>query len=388
MGNRAVRIGNAGDDVKELQTALLELKLYDGEVDGKFGTKTGRALIAFQNSRGLVADGVAGPKTWAALQAGAKSSIVLAVQEKLQRAGFEPGEPDGILGEKTRAALIAFQESVEKLEPSGAIDAETLAALDQALKTLDGEDAPSSEPETCSASTWEEFRSLVALMTSTPVRYGPGRGLFLGGKFVVTHGPGALGLKNWKTHREDSYPSFHCTSWVNFFLGWLLKYDGDYTHAGNVPSVFDLLESSRALHTQPNASAFRGYAPHARPIVSDGTSTKRLKMAKAVDIRELYARRASLPSFVVCGQSSRQKAGGWKWWHHVVLFAVDHRAPGHPLYRIAADGHKDAEGYSGNAMRWIEITKDSAPMFASAAYLAYGIYDVGEGPRAQVVLEP
>lgn len=388
MGNRAIRIGNTGGDVKELQTALVAIGLYTGEVSGKFDVPTTKAVISYQNMRGLQPDGVVGPKTWAALAENAKSVDVERLQEQLTLAGFDPGPVDGIMGEKTRAALVAFQESVDKLEPSGVANVETMAALVQANRSLDGEAPSSTPPETCSAATWGEFRALVSQVTDThsPVRYGPGRGLFHSGKFVVTYGPGGLGLKNWATHREETYPSFHCTSWANFFLAWLLRYDADYTHAGNVPSVFDLLEKSRDLHTQKGASAYRGYAPHARAIVSDGSSTKRLKMAKAVDIRELHARRASLPSFMVCGQSSKQKAG-WKWWHHVVVFAVDHRAPGHPLYRIAADGWRDANGYSGNPMKFVEIDAKSMSAFSNAAYLAYGIYDVGEGPRAPVVFE-
>ena len=68
MGNRAIRIGNTGDDVKDAQARLAHLGLLADEgVDGKFGPQTVRAVIAFQRANTLAEDGVVGPGTWAAL---------------------------------------------------------------------------------------------------------------------------------------------------------------------------------------------------------------------------------------------------------------------------------------------------------------------------------
>ena len=61
--------GSKGGYVKEMQTLLN----YSGcganlQVDGVFGPLSEIALIAFQKMRGLKADAICGPKTWAALQ--------------------------------------------------------------------------------------------------------------------------------------------------------------------------------------------------------------------------------------------------------------------------------------------------------------------------------
>ena len=56
-----------GDDVAELQRRLNALGFDAGRVDGIFGADTHRALVEFQRSTGLVADGMCGPDTVAAL---------------------------------------------------------------------------------------------------------------------------------------------------------------------------------------------------------------------------------------------------------------------------------------------------------------------------------
>ena len=53
--------------VLQLQERLTELNYYSGELDGLFGDATHKALVAFQKANGLGADGLAGEKTYAAL---------------------------------------------------------------------------------------------------------------------------------------------------------------------------------------------------------------------------------------------------------------------------------------------------------------------------------
>ena len=64
-----LRKGSKGEYVTLLQTKLIQMGYDVGNTgaDGSFGDKTRAAVIAFQKDRGLTADGVVGEKTWAAL---------------------------------------------------------------------------------------------------------------------------------------------------------------------------------------------------------------------------------------------------------------------------------------------------------------------------------
>jgi N-acetylmuramoyl-L-alanine amidase len=57
-----------GDDVAALQQRLLEMGFDPGRCDGRFGAHTEAALREFQRNVGLIADGILGPTTLAALQ--------------------------------------------------------------------------------------------------------------------------------------------------------------------------------------------------------------------------------------------------------------------------------------------------------------------------------
>jgi putative chitinase len=62
--------GASGPDVVALQTKLQQLGFSPGAIDGDFGPGTQAAVLAFQRSEGLLADGVVGPRTAAALGLG------------------------------------------------------------------------------------------------------------------------------------------------------------------------------------------------------------------------------------------------------------------------------------------------------------------------------
>ncbi|MFD6668990.1 MULTISPECIES: peptidoglycan DD-metalloendopeptidase family protein [Streptomyces] len=65
-----LREGSSGTEVKYLQRGLNATLGRSLAVDGKLGSASKAAVVAYQKSRGLAADGVVGPSTWSALKSG------------------------------------------------------------------------------------------------------------------------------------------------------------------------------------------------------------------------------------------------------------------------------------------------------------------------------
>ena len=134
-------------EVSTLQELLSKRGFYNGAVDGIMGPQTRTAIVAAQQSYGLVADGIAGTQTLAALESGAsKVSIatknpattssatktsdkdVAALQQLLAKRGFYNGAIDGVKGAQTNAAIASAQKNYG-LTVDGIAGAQTLAAL-------------------------------------------------------------------------------------------------------------------------------------------------------------------------------------------------------------------------------------------------------------------
>jgi hypothetical protein len=62
-----VKRGDSGEDVQSVQGLLQARSHPEVSIDGDFGAKTETAVKGLQNWAGLTADGIVGPKTWAAL---------------------------------------------------------------------------------------------------------------------------------------------------------------------------------------------------------------------------------------------------------------------------------------------------------------------------------
>jgi peptidoglycan L-alanyl-D-glutamate endopeptidase CwlK len=70
-----IKEGSTGPAVVRLQIKLKKVGFNPGRADGDFGPATAAALIGFQKSAGLLADGVAGPRTLAALKLAANDRL-------------------------------------------------------------------------------------------------------------------------------------------------------------------------------------------------------------------------------------------------------------------------------------------------------------------------
>jgi uncharacterized protein YraI len=68
LGDRLLKKGMKGEDVKELQEALNKLGYSCGQVDGDFGSNTQKAVKSFQSAKGLIADGEYGAQSHAVMK--------------------------------------------------------------------------------------------------------------------------------------------------------------------------------------------------------------------------------------------------------------------------------------------------------------------------------
>lgn len=128
----AMKQGSKGTTVKQLQQNLIGLGYLDGTADGSYGSKTRKAVEAFQADFGLKADGTAGEATQTAIY-----NAVVRLQVELKNAGYAPGTADGHFGSKTRAALEKFQRD-EELEVTGEMNKATWSAMDRSSMGIRG----------------------------------------------------------------------------------------------------------------------------------------------------------------------------------------------------------------------------------------------------------
>src|ERR1700733_1041449 len=74
-----LQLNSSGPEVTALQQALQAAGFSPGTIDGSFGPGTEAAVLAFQRSKGIAADGIVGPNTATALGLAAIPSIPSAI---------------------------------------------------------------------------------------------------------------------------------------------------------------------------------------------------------------------------------------------------------------------------------------------------------------------
>jgi hypothetical protein len=141
-GTLAVAVtARANPQLAGLQVALARHGLYTGPVDAIPGPVTRAAIRSFQSHRGLVPDGIVGPKTRRALgrwgrplfgarviRPGMKGWDVAVLQYLLLRHRLLRAKPDGVFGPRTEAAVVHFQR-VRGLAPDGVVGPVTAHGL-------------------------------------------------------------------------------------------------------------------------------------------------------------------------------------------------------------------------------------------------------------------
>jgi peptidoglycan hydrolase-like protein with peptidoglycan-binding domain len=134
--------GYTNVQIAGLQVALQARGVYTGPVDGVSGPETARAVRIFQRQRGLRVDGIAGPRTRAALgklgrplfgrrilKRGRTGWDVSVLQFLLDRRGLLGCELDGRFGGMTARAVRRFQRR-NGLAVDGIVGPATFAKLD------------------------------------------------------------------------------------------------------------------------------------------------------------------------------------------------------------------------------------------------------------------
>lgn len=149
---------NNNADVRKMQERLKELGYFDSGCTGNYASVTFAAVVDFQKANGLTADGVAGAKTLAKIYSsdavpkkGGKNEItgdddlihplpsttlrknmknddVVTMQKRLKELGYFTATCTGLYGDKTVAAVKAFQKK-NNLKADGIAGSKTLSAM-------------------------------------------------------------------------------------------------------------------------------------------------------------------------------------------------------------------------------------------------------------------
>lgn len=208
-GAASYRQGSRGSGVKQMQDKLISLGYLNGRADGVFGRATKNAVIAFQRSAGLKADGIAGNMTLgmlfgstasqpskpnpsptpsnpvpsnpinnvsapitSTLRYRSRGTQVVTLQRRLNEHGFNCGKADGIFGKGVLNAVKAFQRS-RGLKADGIVGRGTIAALFPPTPVPTPVPVPTPEP---SKPVFQQFHGVKGSLTGKTVILDAGHG--------------------------------------------------------------------------------------------------------------------------------------------------------------------------------------------------------------------
>ena len=187
-----LKLNSKGTEVRNLQQDLTTLGYYWAEITGNFGAKTETAVKRFQEENGLTADGVAGTKTLNAIAAAvarkggtpasggnagttlklnSQGTKVSQLQTDLKQLGYYYAEITGNFGEKTEAAVKAFQKA-KGLTADGVAGTKTLNAIAAAVDKAGGSSSGSSSTNMKLGSTGAAVSALQQNLTTLGYYYG------------------------------------------------------------------------------------------------------------------------------------------------------------------------------------------------------------------------
>lgn len=187
-----LKLNSKGTDVRNLQQDLTTLGYYWAEITGNFGAKTETAVKRFQEENGLTADGVAGTKTLNAVAAAvarkggtpasggnagttlklnSQGTKVSQLQTDLKQLGYYYADITGNFGERTEAAVKAFQKA-KGLTADGIAGTKTLNAIAAAVDKAGGSSSGSSSTNMKLGSTGTAVSALQQNLTTLGYYYG------------------------------------------------------------------------------------------------------------------------------------------------------------------------------------------------------------------------
>ncbi len=150
----AFRLGDRGEVVADIRERLGRLELLEDALGSdEYDAAVERAVRAFQQQRGLTADGIVGRATWRALDEASwrlgdrvlvhlpgtwqTGDDVISLQRRLLDLGFKTGRVDGRFGPVTEGAVQEFQRNIG-IPPDGTCGPATLKALSRLAPMVKG----------------------------------------------------------------------------------------------------------------------------------------------------------------------------------------------------------------------------------------------------------